>query len=818
MGSDVARACDATVVYSTWRTVALLALTAAVIVAQEVLLTRVLSVTTWYSLAFVVINLAMLGLTAGSLQAARAERDGRALPSWLAERMVMVGAGLLAADVITVMTPLSFHADALSFLSMLVVVAANTLPMISGGAVIARLMSRGNVSVPTLYAVDLLAAAAGALAPLVLLGPLSGPSATALLAALAAAGSWLAAPRVVAKRAIGVVLVSLAIIVLTEYTPAGLVISQAKGVAFRDFEPPVFEIWNPLSYVYATRFIPRSAPVLWARSPVFRPRGIYPMSMVRIDADAWTPVSPYRDPSDLTFLRYDATTSAHVLRPRGTACVIGVGGGRDLLAALQYGHPHVFGIEINPAMVEVLRRVANVSPVIRDPRIQIVIGDGRAVLARTDIQCSVLQASLIDTWAATSAGAFTHTEATLYTREAWSLFLRRVEPDGILTFSRWYDPAHVSETARLISLAVASLLDRGVAHPRDHLVVLAAQYCATILVSPQPFSANDRAAIDRLERDLHYQVLLAPGRRPANPLIDHLLNADSVQALKESGVPYGLDTSAPTDDRPFFFQLLAPVTWLHPLGALQEMRHSYGLGGGVIPGNVTSMIGMMLMLLAVSIVGAFLLGPTLYRSLRSPLPPLPGARAWVYFGALGAGYMIVEIALMQRMHVVLGHPTYSLIVVLAGLLLATGAGSALSTRLVRSRHFVSIIAAVAGALLAALPNLVIDPLAHRTGDASLAVRAFWTGGCAALAGFVLGMLFPSGLRFTHRELGAPAALAINGVTSVLGSGAAIMVSVALGIPMSFRLAALCYLAAALSGPAFWNAVNENPTPALAEDR
>jgi hypothetical protein len=419
----------------------------------------------------------------------------------------------------------------------------------------------------------------------------------------------------------------------------------------------------------------------------------------------------------------------------------------------------------------------------------------------------VLQASLIDTWAATSAGAFAHTEATLYTREAWSLFLRRVEPEGILTFSRWYDPAHVSETARLISIAVASLLDRGVAHPRDHLAVLASTNCATILVSPRPFSPGDRAAIDRLESDLHYQLLVAPGRRPEDPLIEHLVNADSIQALEEAGAPYGLDTSAPTDDRPFFFQLLAPSAWFHPLDALRVMRQSYGLGGGVIPGNVTAMIGMMLLLLAVSIVGAILLGPTLFKSLRSPHPPLPGARAWVYFGALGAGFMIVEIALMQRMHVVLGHPTYSLIVVLASLLMATGAGSALSTRLVRSRRSVSIIAAVAGAFLAVLPSMVIAPLAHRTGDASLAVRALWTGGCAALAGFLLGMLFPSGLRFTHRELGAPAALAVNGVTSVLGAGAAIIVSVALGIPTSFRLAALCYLVAALAGPAYWDEVD-----------
>jgi hypothetical protein len=784
------------------RTVALLALTASTIVAQEVLLTRVLSVTTWYSLAFVVINLAMLGLTAGSLQAARAERDGKPLEPWLARRMLALGAALLVADEITVVTPLSFHADLVAFASMLLVVAANTLPFIVGGAVIARLMSRGGVSIPTLYAVDLIAAAGGALLPLALLGPLSGPSAIALLAAAAAAGAWLTGARIGPRPAILVAL-ALSLIALTAYTPAGLLIRQSKGNNFRLTEPPAIELWNPLSYVYATNFYRLRSPVLWAASPAFKPKGSYSASVVRIDGEAWTPMYAYRDPAELTFLRYDGVTAANLLRPGGTACIIGVGGGRDVLAALHYGHPRVFGIEINPAMIELLGRAAEVSPVVRDPRVTIVAGDGRAVLARTPVQCSVLQASLIDTWAATSAGAFAHTEATLYTREAWSLFLRRVEPDGILTFSRWYDPAHTSETARLISLSMASLLDRGVANPREHFAVLASTRCATILVSPRPFSAADRAALEHLERDLQFQLLVAPGRRAADPLIESLLEADSIHALEAAGVPYGLDTSAPTDDRPFFFQLLAPAAWFHPLAAMRMLHGGGGLGGGVVPGNITAMIGMVLMLLAVSAVGAFLLGPTLVRSLRSPTPVLPGGRAWVYFGALGAGFMIAEIALVQRMHVVLGHPTYSLIVVLASLLVATGAGSALSTRVIRSRQAVSVVAALAGVLLALLPIVVIHPLALRTADASLAVRALWTGGCAALAGLLLGMLFPSGLRFANREQGPPAALAINGVTSVLGGGAAVIVSVSLGIPTSFAIAGLCYLIAALAGPMHW---------------
>jgi hypothetical protein len=147
----------------------------------------------------------------------------------------------------------------------------------------------------------------------------------------------------------------------------------------------------------------------------------------------------------------------------------------------------VFGAEVNPAMVEMLHRVADRSPVLRDPR---VVTRAWATAARSTPAATrgarVLQASLVDTWAATTAGAFAHTESTLYTREAWAIFLRRTAPDGVLTFSRWYDPRRVSETSRLVSLAVASLLDRGVTDPERHIALIAAGVVATILVSPRP--------------------------------------------------------------------------------------------------------------------------------------------------------------------------------------------------------------------------------------------------------------------------------------------------------------------------------------------
>jgi hypothetical protein len=468
-----------------------------------------------------------------------------------------------------------------------------------------------------------------------------------------------------------------------------------------------------------------------------------------------------------------------------------VGGGRDALTALSAGHPRAVGIEINPGIGEMLAHVADDSPLVRDPRFRLILGDGRAEIGRLGERCAVLQASLVDTWAATAAGAFAHSEATLYTREAWALFLDRVAPDGVLTFSRWQVAGGSAEVARLVGLAASALRDRGVRDPSRHVVLLRSLNIATILVSPAPFTARDLAAVHRLNVDLRFEVLLAPDLPPDASAWSRVVRARTDGELAAVGASLGFDATPPTDDRPFFFHVLLPSAWRHPFTAGRATP-----GRPAVPrGALRAMHALLLTFAVVALLGAALLGPTLARVARSRA--LPSASAGLYFAALGAGFMLVEVALVQRMHVVLGHPTYALVGVLAALLVASGAGSAVSARVVGSLRGVAAVALVAAVLLAALPGAVIGPLARATADASLPVRAAWTSGTAMAVGGVLGMLFPSGLRFVPRASGVPVALAINGVASVLGSVAALVVSLLYGIHFTLWVAAAVYALAAL---------------------
>ncbi len=779
---------------------AVLALVSATTVAAEVLLTRALSVTTWYGLAFVVLSLAMLGLTRGSLDADAASRAREPVGPWIARRLLALSVGLALTVAVVVSVPLTFSLNLSSLAALLVVSGAAAVPLVAGGAIVARLLSDTEVPSPVLYAVDLGAAALGALAPLVLLGPFGAPDALVLLGGLCAAAAWaVAAPGdPTRRRALAVAVASLLVAFFARHSDAGLVIRYPKGAPRNEREVATFEAWTPLAYVRLGAFRPVPHWHLWSPSPN-TPPGMVEAADATLDGEAATPVYAWQTPAQLNILRFDATTSAHVLRPTGTACVIGVGGGRDLIAALAVGHDRVLGAEINPGIVAMLGAVRRRSPTLDDPRVTVRLGDGRALYARSRVHCNVLQASLVDTWAATSAGAFAHTEATLYTREAWSIFLRRVAPAGVLTFSRWYDPRRVSETARLVALAVASLHDRGVARPREHLALIAAGNVATILVSPSPFSASDIAALHDLETRLRFTLLVTPDRPVTEPLIDAILNARDDEALAAVGRPLGLDTSAPTDERPFFFQLLSPRAWLHPVVALGLARGS----AGVITGNATAMFELLATFAVVLLVAAWLLGPALVRSARDP--ERPQGRALVYFAALGAGYMTAELALVQRLHVVLGHPTYALIVALAGMLVATGVGALLSPRVLRTNRHVTVAAVLAAAGLVALPYAVLRPLARATLEGAETLRFGGAAACAAVVGLMLGLFFPAGLRALPKREGAALALAVNGASSVLGSVLATTLSVWFGIPATFAAAGAIYLVAAWASPARWRA-------------
>ena len=300
---------------------------------------------------------------------------------------------------------------------------------------------------------------------------------------------------------------------------------------------------------------------------------------------------------------------------------------------------------------------------------ELIHDEARSYLTRTDARFDVLQMSLIDTWAATGAGAFTLSENGLYTVEGWRVFLRVLKPGGIFSCSRWHN-GQDPEMGRLVSLATASLLAEGVDDVSRRIVMARRGRIATLMISRDPFTEERLAAVRRVARRFGFRLEILPGTRPRSELFAKILSTRDPEALRELDLKGYFDLSPPTDERPYFFNMLKPRALVRPLPP--------ELAGYVVNGNVRA-ARTLLVLLAVStvLVAVVILGPLA----RAGLPHMDGrsfGHGLAYFSAIGAGFMLIQIPLMQRFSVYLGHPTYAVAVILFSMILATGVGSYLS--------------------------------------------------------------------------------------------------------------------------------------------
>ena len=134
--------------------------------------------------------------------------------------------------------------------------------------------------------------------------------------------------------------------------------------------------------------------------------------------------------------------------------------------------------------------------------------------------------SLVDTWAATGAGAFTLSENGLYTVEAWKIFLNRLTPRGVLTVSRWYDPSGFPmKPEDIASLAVATLMEMGIADPGRHLFLASQGTVATLVLSKSPFSASDVETLERTAAEYQHDILMSPRRVPGSDTLFRIVTA-----------------------------------------------------------------------------------------------------------------------------------------------------------------------------------------------------------------------------------------------------------------------------------------------------
>jgi len=780
----------------------------------QLLLTRTFSVTMYYHFAFVAISVTMFGMAVGAIAV---YLGPRLFVGQRVTRHLAIGASLFAATIVLsylthLAIPFLIEPSLVSGYALALTYAALSVPFVMSGIVVSLALTRFPQQVGALYAADLTGAALGCL----IVGPMlrlaDAPTAVLATAAIASVSAVLFA----AERTLNETTVS-ARFRHACATLAGLLIlaAAANGLAARQnagwlrliwvkgqYEArPLVERWNSFSRIRVigdqNRVIKPSG---WGLSPTLpadkRARELH----LDIDSYAGTELTAYNgDPETVSHLKYDVTNVAHYLRPNSRVVVVGTGGGRDVLSALVFNQREVTGVEINESIIDLVnRRFGDFTGHLdRDPRVRFVNDEARSYIARLQDRVDLIQISLIDTWAATASGAFVLTENSLYTTNAWRVFLDHLAPRGILSVSRWYYADRPGEVYRLATLASTVLMQRGITRPGDHYAIVRARPAAaasgpdgvgTMLLSRDPLSAADVDALEAVASRLKFEIVQSP-RYSADDTFAAIANGSR---LADAIAAHPLNIAAPTDDTPFFF---------HMLRLRDVFNTARWHDQGIVRFNMTAVgiLGVLMVTVTILTAACIVLPLAVARSNRLRQGyggPAAIAPHLLYFGAIGLGFMLVEISQVQRLAIFLGHPVYSLSVVLFSLLLSSGIGSLATARVQDRPQSSTRILLLLVVVLVAFGG--ITPLVIRYFDAaSIATRIAVSVGILLPIGFLMGMAFPIGMRRALSEAPsiAPWLWGVNGAASVCASVLVVVIALGAGISAAFWVGAGCYLIA-----------------------
>jgi hypothetical protein len=736
----------------------------------ELTLTRIFSVVFYYHLVFLAISVALFGLGAGGVFSyAIAARRGN-LFSKLGAMAIANGVAVVAA-----LWFILSRSNDLGTGTLTIVYFVSALPFFFAGAVTSLAISEAIDRVDRAYFFDLAGAAAGCLVLIPFLDVFGGPN-TMIAAAVfygVAAAIWFNLAGADTRRAAAVAMSLLLVgLMVVNFKSHLLDVRYAKG---QRLPPERFVAWNSFSRV-GVHF-----------------QGIW---SIVIDADAATGIASFDwdhlDEADRFKLTHEGPGVPYLVRPGARTLILGAGGGYDVARAFASGSRDITAVEINPIIARTIMRdkfVAESHGLYLRPEVHLQVEDGRSFVRRTSEKFQVIQATLVDTWASTAAGAFALSENNLYTTDAFADYLDHLTDDGVLAFTRWgLDPPR--ESLRLISLAIEALHRSGENEPWRNVMVIRADAANlngwgaqdTVLISRHPFSAADILRVREQVGSTPMQLIYMPGDAPSNPF-GQLLNASDRAAFYAA---YRYNIEPVTDDRPFFFYTVQPRDIRDFLSGASSSSADY---------KINRAVPLLFGVLAVSGCATALILLLPRALLRAAIPKQNRVIAFLmYFLCLGAGYILIQLALIQKFVLLLGHPTYALTVIIFSMLVASGVGSYFSSRVIAGddRRLTGVLVAI-GALVAALAygsTPLASAAAAWPGIAKMAITA------AAIfpAAFFMGMPFPTGLRRLERNY-APAvrwAWSLNAAASVLGSAMALVFGIYLGLRATLLIGAGLY--------------------------
>ncbi len=801
-----------------------LLLVSAATLAYQIALMRVFSITGWHHFAYMVISIALLGFGASGTFISIMRRR-------LLERFPAAFATASAAFALSI--SLCFWlAQRIPFDPFLIVwdtrqyfylggyYAVLFIPFFCAATAIGLLLIHEAREAPRVYFFNLLGSGLGSLVLVAFLFWMPAEQTITLVYVLAATAVLLvlASLRRLAGFVVVVLLVALFYLQLFSSFLAPR-ISQYKGLRV-NLSLPGAEIIARDSSPLGRIDVLRSPAFHYAPGLSFATRPTPPEQLgLFVDAELAGAITRFRGAaSDVAFL--DGTSSAlpfHVLRADAGSkrvLIVGAGGGADLLLALYHNAERVEALELDPRIVRLVRDTFAdfTGSLYRHPRVSLHIREARGFFEALPAQerYDVIQISLLDSFAASSAGVHALNESYLYTVEAFARFFDHLRPRGLLAVTRWVK-SPPRDNIKVFATAVAALEARGIREPAAHLAMVRSWATATTLIKRSPLTPEEIAALQRFAEERLFDLVYYPGIRPEetnrHTVLAHDLYAEAARAILAGGETresffrdYSFNVRPARDDQPYFhhfFRWRALPQLLATMGRQWVPFIEWGyivLAATLVQALVFSVVLILVPLLFIRGNGGAGLAA---RDKPSPYPSISAARVFLFFFGIGLGYLFVEMVLIQKLTFFLANPIYAVAVVLTGILVFSGLGSLAAARLgprwlPRAAMLVAALAVLAAFVL---PRLL--PLWVGLPDAARVLIALALMGPLA---FFMGMPFALALQrleAARPEL-LPWAWGVNGCASVLATILATLAAMAAGFRVVLLSAAALYLLAAFS--------------------
>ena len=442
--------------------------------------------------------------------------------------------------------------------------------------------------------------------------------------------------------------------------------------------------------------------------------------------------------------------------------IIGPGAGLDVWFALQSGAQRITTVEVNGASVDMVREWRGYTgPLYDRAEVEVIVDDGRSALRRSGKQFDLIYLSQVVTLAA-ELGGYALSENTIYTVEAFSDYLNHLDQGGQIAL-KLYDEVTLT---RAVSTALSAFRRRGLSDQREleHLMAFIdskiSPSAPLLLIGTSPYSEDDSLALGAIAREVGFVPLLP--RVLIQPPLDSVASgAKSFDAIIESS---NVDILPATDERPYFFQFEKGIpASLLPLVALAAA--------------VTAALALVIAIQLRRGRGRFQRGYPLL------------------FALLGIGFIALEISTIQRTRLFIGHPTIAITLVLVTFLVGGGLGSGLSQLfsndlLERRPQLLTATVVISGIAW----SVLWTPLNAAFLSADAVARGLITVLSRAPLALCMGVPFPLALKLAGIEDRRQVALAwcVNGLMTVVGSVAAVALSLTIGFSAVLSVGAGAY--------------------------